>query len=187
MTLENEAMALIPCPECSNQVSTAAVACPRCGFPVGSVPPDARSLASGSAPPIPMSMDEETLWEARPATLLLLGQILRTVVFLIVLAILDWAVRSYLLPSLSDPPPVLTEIRVALLAFLVAAALVRLLQAWVQVKTTSWRLTNQRLVVETGIFSKTLDNVDIRTVDDTKLRQSITGRLLGFGTVVVIS
>lgn len=29
-------MALIKCPECSGQVSTAAAACPKCGAPIGS-------------------------------------------------------------------------------------------------------------------------------------------------------
>ena len=31
-------MALIPCPACSNQVSEAAVACPRCGHPIAGAP-----------------------------------------------------------------------------------------------------------------------------------------------------
>ncbi|VWX61725.1 Zinc ribbon domain-containing protein [Burkholderiales bacterium 8X] len=38
-------MALIPCPECGNQVSTQAVTCPSCGSPVNGnrVPPAAGS------------------------------------------------------------------------------------------------------------------------------------------------
>lgn len=31
-------MALIPCPACSNSVSKAAVACPRCGHPIAGAP-----------------------------------------------------------------------------------------------------------------------------------------------------
>ena len=180
-------MALIPCPECSHQISTAAVACPHCGFPVATVQPSG-GFAPGPTPTSSAaSISEETLWQARPTSLLLVGQILRTVAFLIVLAILNWAAQRYLLPSLPDLPPVLTRILTSSLVLLVLLALARLILVWVKIKTVKWKLTNQRMVVEAGILSRTLNNLDIRTVDDTKFRQSIIGRLLGFGTVVVIS
>jgi Bacterial PH domain len=179
-------MALIPCPECARQISTAAAACPHCGFPVASAAPDgplvARQAFAGPAP-----RNEETLWEARPTALLLLGQILRSLGFLIVLAILDWAARSYLVPELQLSLRLVTTARVALLVFFVVLVIARLARAWVRVKTTCWKLTNQRLVMESGVLSRTLDNVDVRTVDDTKFQQTIAGRLLDFGTVVVIS
>jgi membrane protein YdbS with pleckstrin-like domain len=180
-------MALIPCPECSRQISTAAVACPHCGFPVASAKPDGGSLAPRQALANPSPEAEETLWEARPTALLLFGQILRTVLLLAVVAMLDWAARRFLFPELQVSPRLLTTIRGFVLVLVVVVVAARLVEALVQVKTTRWRLTNQRLVIETGVLSRSLDNVDVRTVDDTKYRQSIAGRLLGFGTVVVIS
>lgn len=58
-------MALISCPECGKQVSTAATACPGCGFPVaekiasGQLTPSASGGSSGSA--------NELLMEVRPS------------------------------------------------------------------------------------------------------------------------
>lgn len=52
-------MALINCPECGQQVSNAAEACPHCGFPV------ARSLAQAAAPVPPATT--EVLAEVRPS------------------------------------------------------------------------------------------------------------------------
>jgi membrane protein YdbS with pleckstrin-like domain len=49
-------MALIKCPECGQQVSTAAKACPACGFPV----------AENASPPAPATTDE-LLAEVRPS------------------------------------------------------------------------------------------------------------------------
>lgn len=52
-------MALINCPECGQQVSNAAEACPHCGFPV------ARSLAEAAVPAPPAAT--EVLAEVRPS------------------------------------------------------------------------------------------------------------------------
>lgn len=49
-------MPLVNCPECGQQVSTAATACPACGFPV------AEKLAQASPPPA-----DELLIEVRPS------------------------------------------------------------------------------------------------------------------------
>jgi membrane protein YdbS with pleckstrin-like domain len=43
-------MALVKCPECGNQVSTAARACPACGFPVAEKMVAAESSAPAEAP-----------------------------------------------------------------------------------------------------------------------------------------
>jgi len=49
-------MALIDCPECGRQVSTAAKSCPNCGFPVAEKLPEARTATS-----------DELLAEVRPS------------------------------------------------------------------------------------------------------------------------
>src|SRR5215470_3664665 len=51
-------MALIQCPECGQQVSTAAKACPNCGYPVAEHVPQAAAVAAASA---------EVLAEIRPS------------------------------------------------------------------------------------------------------------------------
>lgn len=55
-------MALISCPECGKQVSTAAVACPGCGFPV------AENITSGTlSPASALAPTNELLLEVRPS------------------------------------------------------------------------------------------------------------------------
>ncbi len=54
-------MALINCPECGRQVSTAAKACPGCGFPV------AEKLDSTAAVPAGGAKPNELLAEVRPS------------------------------------------------------------------------------------------------------------------------
>jgi hypothetical protein len=44
-------MALIQCPECGAQVSNAAPACPKCGYPVATMPAQAEGAASAAATP----------------------------------------------------------------------------------------------------------------------------------------
>src|SRR5687767_13614695 len=56
-------MALINCPECGRQVSTAAAACPACGFPVAQKPGQIESTVQPSAAPA----SNELLSEVRPS------------------------------------------------------------------------------------------------------------------------
>ena len=57
----------------------------------------------------------------------------------------------------------------------------------IRLRTTKYRLTSQRLVVEQGVLSRTLDEVDLRTVDDSGFSQSPLERLQGIGTVWVVA
>ena len=51
-----------------------------------------------------------------------------------------------------------------------------------------YRLTNKRLFVETGVFKRRIDQVELMRVNDVYLKHfSILSRLLGLGTVVVES
>jgi hypothetical protein len=56
-----------------------------------------------------------------------------------------------------------------------------------RVKSTHYRLTNQRLLIESGLLSKSVDEIDLRYVDDLEFRQSLLDRLLGIGQVFVVS
>ena len=56
-----------------------------------------------------------------------------------------------------------------------------------RLRSTKYRLTSQRLVVEKGILSRALDEVDLRTVDDSGFSQSPLERLQGIGTVWIVA
>ena len=50
-----------------------------------------------------------------------------------------------------------------------------------------YRVTNQRIVVESGVLTKRLDEIDMRLVEDIEFQQTLLERLLGIGTLVVLS
>jgi membrane protein YdbS with pleckstrin-like domain len=50
-----------------------------------------------------------------------------------------------------------------------------------------YRVSNQRIVVESGVLTKRLDEIDMRLVEDIEFQQSFLERLLGIGQLVVVS
>jgi uncharacterized membrane protein YdbT with pleckstrin-like domain len=54
-------------------------------------------------------------------------------------------------------------------------------------KSHRYRITNQRVVIESGVLAKRIDELDMRTVEDLDFRQSALERLLGIGDITVIS
>jgi membrane protein YdbS with pleckstrin-like domain len=61
--------------------------------------------------------------------------------------------------------------------------------AWraISLRHHHYRVTNQRLTVETGVIAKSLVEVDMRTVDDITFNQGVIERLLKLGRIEVIS
>lgn len=52
-------------------------------------------------------------------------------------------------------------------------------------RCTKYTLTDQRIIVERGILSKTIDDVELYRIKDTKLEQGLIDRMLGIGSVQV--
>ena len=50
-----------------------------------------------------------------------------------------------------------------------------------------YRLTSQRLFIERGIFSQTIDQTELIRIDDVSVAKSFFDRLLGLGTVTLLS
>lgn len=74
-----------------------------------------------------------------------------------------------------------------LLLPVVGIGLLLLLRAWYLVASTRYRLTTQRLFVQRGLVAKHLEEVELFRVKDVTLNQGFVSRLLGVGTVVVLS
>ncbi|HRT04861.1 MAG TPA: PH domain-containing protein [Kiritimatiellia bacterium] len=74
-----------------------------------------------------------------------------------------------------------------LLLPVVGLGLFLLARAWYLVASTRYRLTTQRLFAETGLIAKNLEEVELFRVKDVTLRQGVLDRLLGVGTVTVLS
>jgi uncharacterized membrane protein YdbT with pleckstrin-like domain len=74
-----------------------------------------------------------------------------------------------------------------LLALIVLPSVIELLRAIAIVKNTYYRVTNQRIVIETGILSKSLEEIDMRSVDDIEFHQTFLERIFGIGHVFIVS
>ena len=69
----------------------------------------------------------------------------------------------------------------------VGIGLILLARAWYLVASTRYRLTSQRLFAQTGLIAKNLEEVELVRVKDVTLSQGVLDRLLGVGTVTVLS
>ena len=61
------------------------------------------------------------------------------------------------------------------------------LRVWYLVVSTRYRLTTQRLFVQTGLIAKHVEEVELFRVKDVTLSQGVLQRMLGVGNVVVLS
>ncbi|MEK6675244.1 MAG: PH domain-containing protein [Planctomycetota bacterium] len=72
-------------------------------------------------------------------------------------------------------------------AILILSGLFVLAPVFWTIISRRYRLTNQRLIIERGIFSQTIDQTELIRVDDVRIYKSITDRLFGLGTIAIIS
>jgi uncharacterized membrane protein YdbT with pleckstrin-like domain len=80
--------------------------------------------------------------------------------------------------------------RLAVILFVVLLVGVRagkLVWRIIALRSQHYRLSNQRLLLEGGVLSKTITEIDLRTVDEILFNQSLLERLLGLGDIVVVS
>ncbi len=73
------------------------------------------------------------------------------------------------------------------LLFVFVVGIFLLLRVWYLVASTRYRLTTQRLFAQTGLIAKHLEEVELFRVKDVELSQGVLDRLLGVGTVTVLS
>jgi uncharacterized membrane protein YdbT with pleckstrin-like domain len=171
-------MPVITCPDCGRDVSTMATACPHCGrpSPAGTTP-----LMTAPQPPV----REETLWQGSPSATLLAGQIAAILVVLIGIPLLTRFFASTI-PDLEKASDMIRFGWIAT-AIIVTIQLIVLIAAWIKLRSTMYRVTNQRVLVEQGVFAKTVDEIDLRYVDDSAFTQSLVERMLGIGSVTLVS
>jgi membrane protein YdbS with pleckstrin-like domain len=189
-------MALINCPECGKQVSSQAATCPHCGIALAaraSAPPGAE-LRPGPLAGAATQTPEQTLWEASPSLSLLLGQVLRVTLVFLISAVLLLVVFPALFAGLGDvgrttwvDPSKATFIVWVVLGAYLAVRGIRIALLAARLRTTRYRATSQRLQVESGLFSRSLLEVDLRSVDDLVFHQGPVERALGIGSVTVVS
>ena len=80
------------------------------------------------------------------------------------------------------------EINVALSIFsgiFLAAALIHALVIWILYISAEFGITNQRVIVKEGFLKRKTVEVFLKSVESVQVDQSIWGRILNFGTVIV--
>ena len=171
-------MPVIACPDCGRDVSTLAPVCPHCGRP----------SPAGTAPiggPVPAPVKEQTLWQGTPSWATLGGKLALMLLVLIVVPLVArfFASRAFDLDSASR------IMRIGWLVTLLALVYeaITLLIALFRIRSTVYTITNQRVMIESGLLSKSLSEIDLRYIDDSNFYQSVMARLLGIGNVTIIS
>jgi membrane protein YdbS with pleckstrin-like domain len=164
-------MALVNCPDCGREVSTAAPSCPHCGRPMAAVP-----APQAAVPPVG---PEQVLWRGTPSMLLAFGKIIQLVIVAILLPAIYYFGSAFLAPY--------STIVWAVIAIAIAWNIVSVIIALARIKTTHYKVTTQRVTIETGLTTKQVDDIDLRYIDDTQFRQSFIQRLLGIGNVTIVS
>lgn len=183
-------MSVVACPACGGKVSRAAASCPHCGHPMTASP-----AANVTVPGPPTH--EEVLWEGVPSLKSMWAPILGAVVTttaLVVFAYLSYrpllgvlgGVSKDLKRSLAQGEPGVRLAVILVIAGLVVVRLVRLGWQILVLRSHHYRVSNQRILIESGVFTKRIDEVDMRTVEDIDFEQSFVQRLLRIGTIRLI-
>lgn len=60
-----------------------------------------------------------------------------------------------------------------------------LLYYWIESRSTRYRITSQRVVVESGLLNKRLDQIDLYRIHDYIVERPLGQRLLGTGNLVL--
>ena len=68
-----------------------------------------------------------------------------------------------------------------------ALGVLLLLVVWIRVKSCSYRLTTQRLLVRRGWLAKHVNELELYRVKDVVVDQGLLPRVLGYGTITVLA
>jgi membrane protein YdbS with pleckstrin-like domain len=151
-------------------------------------------IAAAAAVPAP----EQSLWEGSPSVAVLYGQLLRLVIRFLIVVFIGYFVIAKGLPALALSSTGLgsfvgehmDELKLSIIGLLILAlipSVFALLMAAARNRSMHYRVTTQRIIIESGLFSKSLEEIDMRSVDDIEFRQSFLERIFGIGEIAVVS
>jgi len=163
------------------------------GTPEAAAPAAGFVIAPGASP-----VPEKTLWEGSPSMALVYGKILGIVVRAIILYTIAYLLAVYALPTMSTMSPDLKSlidknestvdwVIIGIATILLIPSLAALLSAVARLRNTHYKVTSQRIIVEHGVLSRALEEIDMRSVDDTEFRQSFMERIFKIGEIWIVS
>jgi len=114
-----------------------------------------------------------------PHWITVIKSVLAPVVLLVVVAIADFTLLG---PGYGFYIP---RLRTILTLAVVALVLLWLIAVWIRWRSISYTLTDQRIKIESGVFGRQEKIIPIDRVQDCTTRQSLLGRILGYGRVEI--
>lgn len=126
--------------------------------------------------PVSVANIENIVWHGSPSIWTIFNKLCVFAIILVVLAV----VTAYSWPAISNE-----KYHTALLipSGLLLSSVLWFLYQWIQLKTIYWTLSTERLTWEKGVFSKTVQNLELYRIKDIGLRKPFVLRLLGRGYV----
>lgn len=163
------------CPKCSAPLPGGSAFCNRCGAPIAPAPP---AIAN---PPGPAAQEaEQDLWKGRFSAK---AQAHWWFLWSVEVVGLLWLWFKQVSPEVREGLP-------ARIVFAVAALLPAVYIGWTLLTSklaVRYRLTTHRLFKESGILSRSLNEVELIRVDDVAVGQNLLQRVFNVGIVTVIA
>ena len=146
------------------------------------------AAAAGRAPAA-----EEVVWEGVPSLKAMIVEIVTTALYALVLPIGAFLAFDPVLSlagglgaSVADTIET-NRPTIRMVVVVVGARVAKLVWHATVLRSHRYRVSNQRIVMESGALSKRIDEVDMRTVEDIEFRQGFLERMLGIGQIDIIA
>ncbi len=118
---------------------------------------------------------ENLILKYHPHWIVIVKSLAVPIILLIIAAVVDFTVTN----------TGIANFRVIVSLAAIAIAGLWLIVVWIRWQSTSYTLTDQRIKIETGVFGRQSKMIPIDRVQDCTTKQSLVGRMLGYGRVEV--
>jgi uncharacterized membrane protein YdbT with pleckstrin-like domain len=118
---------------------------------------------------------ENLILKYHPHWIVIVKSLAVPIILLIVAGVVDFTVTNTGIDNFA--------VIVSLVAIAIAG--LWLIVVWIRWQSTSYTLTDQRIKIETGVFGRQSKMIPIDRVQDCTTKQSLIGRMLGYGSVEV--
>ena len=75
----------------------------------------------------------------------------------------------------------------SLLLSMIGIGIILFIVTYLKIKYTKYKLTNQRLIITTGIFSRKMETIELYRFRDLRYEASFLNRIVGIGNIKLIS
>jgi hypothetical protein len=116
--------------------------------------------------------DESMVWEEKPSLALLAGKVVK---YIIIMLVFLWIVSS-------APPQTLGYWPAVFLLFLV----LRFLYRFLELRSTRYRMSSQRLVIDRGVFTRVSVPYELHTLGNSVVQSTAVLRMFGRGNLTIV-